>query len=353
MKILAIESSCDETAVALVEKLGSGQVKVLVHKLASSGDLHVKTGGVVPEVAARSQLESMTGLLEAVMLEAEKIWQVDRVKVIKLIDRVAVTQGPGLIGSLLVGVETAKSLALAWDKPLIGVNHLVGHIYANWLLDPEENFITSTPKLPSLVLIASGLHCDLIRVIGHKHLELLGQTRDDAAGECFDKCARALGLPYPGGPEIAALAKQARETGLESEIKLPRPLIGEDTLDTSFSGLKAAFARAVEKIDDKDKPALARELEEAIVDVLVTKVLVAARQFEYKSIVLAGGVSANVYLRETLRATVDRMFPQMPVFVPKIKYCTDNAAMIGAAAVYGGVEFDPVDLKADPGMGLE
>lgn len=339
MKILSIETSCDETAAAVVESADSGEVKVLSHVFDSSLSEHIQTGGIVPEVAARSQLESIMPVLHQALLETGQE-----------VDAIAVTQGPGLIGSLLVGVETAKALALTWNKPLVPVNHLLGHVYANWIRPQDVGDDWQPPRPPALALIISGGHTELVLLESHGQYQILGGTRDDAVGECFDKSARALGLPYPGGPEISKLANQFTGDKELAAKLLPRPLIHEDTLDTSFSGLKAAFVREVNQTSQEDKQKLAYALEGAISDILAKKVLAALERFPIETFLLCGGVAANQRLREQLSFVCQQK--QVRFYVPDIIHCTDNAAMIGAAAVYNYQSMEPVDLRADPGLGL-
>lgn len=303
MRILGIETSCDETAAAIVED----GTKIISNVVASSQTIHAKYGGIIPEKAAREQLKSMVPVIKEALVTD--------------VDAIAVTVGPGLIGSLLVGVETAKSLALAWNKPLIPVNHLVGHIYANWLVEEK-------PLLPAIVLLVSGGHSELILMHAHGKFEFIGGTRDDAAGECFDKCARVLNLGYPGGP---AIEKNAIKKDLP---KLSRPMIDDKSFDFSFSGLKTAVLNR----KDEDPQGLAYELQEAATDVLVKKTLLAVEKYNVKTILLAGGVAANKRLREKL--------PQ--AHCPPISLCTDNAAYIASAAFfnYHPAPIDRVD--ADP-----
>lgn len=319
MRILGIETSCDETAASVVE---DGR-KIITNVISSSEAIHAKVGGVVPETAAREQLRYIIPVIEEAIKDTTY-------------DAIAVTQGPGLIGSLLIGVETARTLAYAKHIPLIPVNHLVGHIYANWLLETE-------PSLPAVVLIASGAHSDLILMQGHGDWEYLGGTRDDAAGEAFDKAARLLGLPYPGGPSISKESVK----GTTGKLTLPRPMIHDHGYDFSFSGLKTALR----VLNDKSKvsvPDAAAEVQEAIVDVLIAKTIRAAREKNVKSILLGGGVVANLRLREKLRSSWDG-----GLFIPEIKLSTDNAAMIAAAAFYNNHPVDPLSIHANSSLSLQ
>jgi N6-L-threonylcarbamoyladenine synthase len=334
MKILAIESTCDETAAAVVENYGKG-VRVIKSVVASSVEMHQKYGGIVPEVAAREQIKSIIPvIMEAVHEET--------------IDAVAVSYGPGLMGSLLVGVETAKALAWAWNKPLLRVNHLAAHVLANWL--GEE-----VPELPAVGLVVSGGHTDLILLESLEKWTWIGGTRDDAAGEAFDKAARILGLPYPGGPEVDKAAGKVGDEELDKsdhKYKLPRPLIHEPGLGMSFSGIKAAISRLVSKEDrlsETNRNLIAREFTEAVTDVLISKTMSAVDIYHPKSVIMAGGVAANNKLRESLKHEVE--MTGVKFFVPEIKFCGDNAAMVGAAAILRPDNSQP-DLKPDPGLSI-
>ncbi len=307
MKILGIETSCDETAAAVVVE----GTTILSNVVASQVDIHARYGGIVPEVASRQHLLAILPVLKQAMMEAK----VD----FNDLQGVAVTIGPGLPGSLLVGVNLAKAIALAHNLPLIGVNHLEGHIYANWLERQES------PLFPCLCLIVSGGHTDLVLMEGHGQYKRLGQTRDDAAGEAFDKGARLLGLGYPGGPIIEKMAKE----GVAS-LSLPRAwLKGSD--DFSFSGLKTALLHLVrekEKVNFAIADAAA-SFQQAVIDVLVTKTIEAAKRLKVKQILLSGGVAAN---RTLCQQFVD--LSPFPVLFPPPKLCTDNAAMIASCGYY-------------------
>ena len=322
MIILGIETSCDETAAALVE---NGE-KILSSAIASSVELHQKTGGIIPEVAAREQLRCIIPVIKESL---EK----------KSIEAIAVTVGPGLIGSLLVGVETAKTLAHIWQKPLIPINHLQAHLYANWLTPNQKK-----PVFPALGLVVSGGHTDLVLMENHGEIRWLGGTRDDAAGECFDKCARLLGLNYPGGPAIASAAVKYKEDKTKGNIKLPRPMINDKNFDFSFSGLKTALRRFAPqgksfRMNPQDESsselvsALAYEIQEAITDVLVEKTLRATEKYKVKSVLLAGGVTANPRLREKFRLAIKK-FDNLPLFIPTPALCTDNAAVVASCAYF-------------------
>ncbi len=314
-RILAIESSCDETAAAVVE---NGR-RVLADVVASQASRHARYGGVFPEAASRMHIEAIYPVVEETLGQAHVG--------LEAIDAIAVTRGPGLAGSLVVGMAMAKGLALASSLPLIGVNHLEAHLYSIWLVEDEPE-----PEFPLLALIVSGGHSELILMRDHLTYERLGGTLDDAAGEAFDKVARLLGLGYPGGPAIQAAA----ETGNPQAFKFPRAWL-EDSWDFSFSGLKTAVLREVhsqqpdlEAAVEAPRPGLpiadlAASFQASVIDVLVTKALSAAEEFEARQVLVAGGVSANRALREAFRER-----SSLPVRVPPLALCTDNAAMIGA-----------------------
>ncbi len=329
--ILGIESSCDETAASIVQKEGD-RVKVVSNILASSSQLHIKYGGVLPEQAARHQLESIIPVIQEALGQAHLK--------IEEIDQIAITPGPGLIGSLLVGVETAKTLALTLNKPLIPVTHLLGHFYANW--------IDQSPIFPCLGLLVSGGHTDLIIMKSHKEYQYLGGTRDDASGECFDKCARLLELPYPGGPNLSKLA----EHGNAEAFKLPKPMWASKDFDFSFSGLKTAVSNVVSELgstaqQDQTKKDLCASIEKTIVDVLVHKTLAAAQEHQINHLMIAGGVASNQRLRAILKEQFNGT-----VYIPQAQYCTDNAAMIATAAHFTGEPINPLELQANPNLSL-
>jgi N6-L-threonylcarbamoyladenine synthase len=332
MKILAIESSCDETAAAIVED----GVHLISSSIASSADLHEKTGGVVPEVAARKQVESIVPVIEDTLNLAKMT--------IEDVDALAVTVGPGLIGSLVVGVAATKSLALATNKPLIPVNHLVGHMYANWV----DIAADTEPQFPAIVLIVSGGHTDLILMKDHGDFEFLGGTLDDAAGEAFDKTARLLNIKkYLGGPALSKIAGSCTDNKMLG--RLPRPKIKDDDFDFSFSGLKTAVMRIVEK-GDFELESLACEFEAAAVDVLVEKTKKAAMKHKVKSVLLGGGVAANTQLRSRIQHDLKK--EGINVHIPPINLCTDNAIYIASAAYFNKVEKDLKDIKANPSLGI-
>ena len=336
-RILAIESSCDETGVAVVV----GGRRIEANQVATQVALHAATGGIVPEIAARQQLRWIIPTLRAALDEAETDWDD--------FDAVAVTYGPGLIGSLLVGVNVAKALAVAHGLPLIGVNHIEGHIYANWLTDVAVDAPPpAAPEFPLLCLVVSGGHSQLVLMHDHGRYELLGQTVDDAAGEAFDKVGRLLGLPYPGGPAISAAA-----TGATPATRFPRARTA-GRYDFSFSGLKTAVLREVAGYRDRNEPipvdGLAAAFEEAVVDALVTKTVEAARDRDVAAVALGGGVAAN----RSLRAVLAERLGHLPLLVPPPAWCTDNGAMIGAAAGFRFLAGDRADaaLEAIPSLAL-
>ena len=341
MRILAFETSCDETAVAVVR---DGRW-IESNLIASQVELHRPFGGIVPEAASRAHLANIVPLLEDTLdgLEREQ----------RPVDAVAVTYGPGLAGALLVGVNVAKAVAYARGLPLLGLNHLEGHVYANWLVPgaggdqrppPDPRAPTpAEPQFPLVCLIVSGAHSDVVLMRGHGDYVRLGRTRDDAAGEAFDKVARMLGLGFPGGPAI----QRAAEAGDPARFPLPRAWLGE-SYDFSFSGLKTAVLRLLETLGPNPPVAdVAASFQAAIVDVLAAKTARAAAEFGAQQVALAGGVAANVPLRRTVQARVD-----VEVRLPPIALCTDNAAMIGAAAYYrweGGARSD-LTLDARPNL---
>ena len=321
--VLAVETSCDETAAALVE---NGR-RIVANVVASQVALHASTGGIVPEVAARAHLRWIVPVLEEARGRAGiRDW--------RDVEAVAVTEGPGLAGSLLVGINAAKTLAYVARRPLVPVNHLEGHIYAAWLLDPDEPE-RPAPEFPLVALVVSGGHTFLVEMTGHLRYRLLGQTVDDAAGEAFDKVGRLLGLPYPGGPAIM----RAAATAERRDRVFPRAWLGE-SYDFSFSGLKTAARRAVEAeqagrdgtLDEPLVAELAHAFQESVVEVLATKTALAAERSRARSVVLGGGVAANRVLRERIAAATDAL--GIPLVVPRPALCTDNAAMIGAAGFF-------------------
>lgn len=344
MKILGIETSCDETAAAVVQN----GVKEISSVVSSSKELHEKTGGVVPEVAARKQVEFIIPVLEETLKKSNHTSEFSGAG----IDAIAVTTGPGLIGSLLVGVEAAKALALAWEKPLVPVNHLIGHIYANWIEEKSGTAgFNKTISFPAVVLVVSGGHTDLVLMRGHGDFEYLGGTLDDAAGEAFDKTARLLGLAkYLGGPQLSKLASTCKKNVLQGT--LPRPMIDKPGSDFSFSGLKTSVKKMIEE-DKYPKDSIACEFENAVVDVLVSKTIKAAKKYKVKEILLGGGVSANTLLRSRIKNEADKY--GFNLHIPPLRLCTDNAIYIAGAAFFNfkPVEFKELEkVKADPSLGI-
>lgn len=332
--ILAIESSCDETAVAIIK---NGH-EMLSNVVSTQIEIHRRYGGVVPEIASRKHLELINAVVQEALDQAHMT--------LDDVTHIAVTYGPGLVGALLVGVATAKALAFASGKPLIGVHHIEGHICANFLMKQDFRF-------PLVCLVVSGGHTNIIKITDHGQYLLLGQTKDDAAGEAYDKIARAIGLPYPGGPHIEQLARE----GNADAIELPRAWMGDDSYDFSFSGLKSAVLNYLNKAKMKDEeinPAdVAASFQQAVLDVLVQKTVRAAVENGVDTILLAGGVAANGTLREQLQQAAAAH--NIQVHYPPVSFCTDNAAMIGAAAHYKAIKQDYADLtlNAVPNLSFE
>jgi N6-L-threonylcarbamoyladenine synthase len=333
VKVLGIETSCDETAAAVVED----GVTVLSNVLASQHEIHRRFGGVVPELASRAHLERMTPIVDAALAEAGTRWGD--------VDAVAVTQGPGLIGALLVGLASAKAMAMALDVPLVAVHHLEGHVYANWLDHGPVEF-------PVVCLIVSGGHTMLVHAPEEHRYRVLGQTLDDAVGEAFDKVARFLGLPFPGGPEVDRLARR----GDPSAIDFPRAMAHSGDYDFSLSGLKTAVVRHVraEEAAGRETPLedVAASFQEAVVDVQVQKTMAAVRDTGAGAVLLGGGVVANTRLRERMTEEADRAGVRL--LLPALELCTDNAAMIAAAGTFrlARGERADLDVAADPGLPL-
>jgi len=324
--IMGIETSCDETAAAIVK---DGK-KIISNIVASQISIHQKYGGVVPEIASRKHMEDIIPVIDKALDESGK-------KITDL-SAIAVTYGPGLIGSLLVGLSVAKAIALAKNIPLIGVNHLESHIYANFL---EHNEINP----PFICLIVSGGHTSLIYIKCFGEYKLLGQTKDDAAGEAFDKIAKFLDLGYPGGPIIEKLAKE----GNPSSIQFPRPILNDKSYDFSFSGLKTAVIYYIKKLEKENKNIPVSDIlasfQQAVTDVLVGKTIKAALKFKTKQIILAGGVAANSSLRREIKEKAKLL--NIKVFYPSISLCTDNAAMVASAGYYKFKENKKSSLSLD------
>jgi len=312
MTILAIETSCDETAVAVTK-----QRTVLSSVIESQINDHVLYGGVVPEIASRRHIESISSLYKKALEQANIT--------INDIDAIAVTYTPGLIGALLVGVNFAKSLAFALDKPLVPVHHLRSHIAANYIINPDL-------EPPFLSLVVSGGHSHLIHVKSYTTFETIGRTRDDAAGECFDKTARALGLPYPGGVHLDKIAEQ----GNENAYTLPRPSVEGNDLDLSFSGLKTAVINQIHKHNQKNQKIntadMAASVRKAVCDLLIDKTITACERFNFKKLAIAGGVAANSLLRR--RITEECKKRKIKLYIPPLSLCGDNAAIVGVQGYY-------------------
>ncbi len=329
--ILAIESSCDETSIAITR-----EGKLLANVINSQVEFHQKYGGVMPEIASRLHCENISLVLIEALEKAD----------VKLeeIDAFAVTRGPGLIGALHVGLQCAKTLAMLYQKPLIPVHHLAGHIYAN-----EYNDVLS---FPLLAVVVSGGNSELVIMKDHLDFEVIGGTRDDAIGECYDKVARVLGLPYPGGVPIDRLAKEGKPT-----YNLPRPLIGQDTYDMSFSGLKTNVINLVHNLEQKGEQIrvadMCRSFQDVAVSVVVSRAVKAIKQYKVKQVVLAGGVSANSYLREQMKNECQKLGAN--IIIPPMWCCTDNAAMIAKVAehLYERKVFANMDLGVDSNWSIE
>jgi N6-L-threonylcarbamoyladenine synthase len=330
--IVGIETSCDETAVAIIK---NGR-EIAANVVASQIESHKRFGGVVPEIASRHHVEQITIVMEEALKQAG-ITMAE-------VDAVAVTEGPGLVGALLIGVNAAKALAFAHNKPLVPVHHIAGHIYANRLV--------TELKFPLMALVVSGGHTELVYMKEHGHFEVIGETRDDAAGEAYDKVARTLSMPYPGGPHIDRLAHEGSPT-----IDLPRAWLEEGSYDFSFSGLKSAVINTVHNAEQRGETIapenLAASFQASVIDVLVTKTVKAVAEYGVKQVLVAGGVAANKGLRSALEAAFSD--GDVELVIPPLKLCTDNAAMIAAA---GSVMFEKgiradLALNANPGLDIE
>lgn len=391
MKILGIETSCDETAIAVLE-IRHEKFLVLSNIISSQVKVHAPYGGVVPSLAKREHEKNLVPILLAALkdsgiskiklrikkkpiinsiLEREPVLLKQFTKCIlplKItdIDLIAVTSGPGLEPALWSGINFAKALAKLWRKPLIGVNHLEGHIYSNWLPPVVGiNYKLSAISFPILNLVVSGGHTMLVFMRDHGKYKLLGETRDDAAGEAFDKVARMLGLGYPGGPAISAIAEQPIIKNRQSVIKLPRPMLNAKNYDFSFSGLKTAVFYLVKDIEKRNKKpikqlsklrsAIAKEFQNAVTEVLIKKTLHAAKEYKVSSVMLSGGVSANKLLRETLAREIQNKLPATNYQQPDLTYTGDNAAMIALAGYFRYIKNKATlkkDIKADANLPL-
>ncbi len=417
MKVLAIETSCDETAIAILECEGdpskglragekSAQFKVLGNALMSQIEIHKEYGGVFPALAKREHAKNLVPILEAALEEAEllnedtqAIPEDVRAKIATIlaresglsqsffefvseceppaIDAIAVTAGPGLEPALWVGINFAKALALIWDKPLVAVNHMEGHIFAALAKEPTNttpigtrlNLVIQNVEMPVLALLISGGHTELVLMKEWLQYELVGQTRDDAVGEAFDKVARMLELPYPGGPEISRLAEEIRhasDEGPQRSFILPRPMIDSGTCDFSFAGLKTAVLYLLKKHDllmndrpDEDKKVMrkhiAHEFENAVTEVLWKKTAQALEETGARTFVIGGGVSANIHIRRTFKHFVDIGYPQITLRIPTASLTTDNAVMIAIAGYFHAIKddfADSVTLRADGNLRL-
>jgi N6-L-threonylcarbamoyladenine synthase len=331
--IMGIETSCDETAVAIIK---NGR-EIAANVVASQIESHTRFGGVVPEIASRHHVEQMTIVIEEALKEADLT--------LPELDAIAVTEGPGLVGALLIGVNAAKALAFAHDIPLVPVHHIAGHIYANRLVK-ELTF-------PLLSLVVSGGHTELVYMKEQGLFEVIGETRDDAAGEAYDKVARTLKLPYPGGPHIDRLAQEGSDT-----LNLPRAWLEEGSYDFSFSGLKSAVINTVHNAEQRGEiiapEDLAASFQESVIEVLVKKTVKATEEYKVKQVLLAGGVAANKGLRKALEEAFSGK-TEIDLVIPPLNLCTDNAAMIAAA---GSIMFDKgiradLTLNANPGLDIE
>lgn len=388
MKILAIETSCDETGVSVLEYTNRAQVVVLGNTLASQIELHAQYGGVFPALAKRAHAEKITFLLEQALSDAELLEAVDAPRTdIDLtflddketllkehiapfltyyakpaIDYIAVTVGPGLEPALWVGINTAKALSLTWGIPVIPINHMEGHIVTAAVQKVEENTYQITDlTLPALSLLVSGGHTELVLVNGFGEYEKIGQTRDDAVGEAFDKVARILGLPYPGGPAVSGLAATFRTKNIDNPFTLPRPMMHSGDYDFSFSGIKTAVLYTVRDLGHEltpdDKEALAAAFEDAAIEVLIHKTLKAVQEYQAQTIIVGGGVAANTYLRTQLAKALIKKAPDTRLLFPEPWLATDNAIMIGLAAatqvISGQIKTSAPDkLKADGNLSL-
>ncbi len=321
MRILGIESSCDDTSVALLEKTEAG-FYIQKEKTASQIEIHKKYGGVIPEIAGRKHAEQIVPLIEHILENQEKP------------DLIAVRSGPGLITGLLVGIEAARALSYAWNIPLIGVNHIDGHLHSVELEQPIQ--------FPALALVVSGGHTELVLMRDHGDYTKIGKTRDDAVGECFDKCAKILGFDYPGGPKISREGKM----GNPSAIAFPRPMMKDANYDFSFAGLKTAALYHLRDHPDVSVPDFCASVEQAMIDVLIEKTLRAVKEFAPKSVLLVGGVSANTKLRDTLKEKLLDIAPDTSCLLSPKTHSMDNGAMIAVAGYYAYTKKGASDMMA-------
>jgi N6-L-threonylcarbamoyladenine synthase len=350
MYILGIETSCDETAASVIKAdIKTGKILVLSNIISSQIEIHKKYGGVVPEIAAREHVLNILPVINEA-LEAAKITS-------KKIDLIAVTKGPGLITSLITGLETVRSLSFAWGKPVLEINHVEGHIYSNFI-NP-----TSSINFPALILTVSGGHTNLVLMNKNNKIKIIGETLDDAAGEAYDKGAKMMNLGYPGGPIVAKYADEYKKKLTPDEIiktnlSFPRPMLNSNNSNFSFSGLKTALLYQLKKDPSWRQriPEYCFAYQQAIIDILIAKTLKAAKKLNTKTIMLSGGVSANQELRESLAQAIKNSLPKVNFLVPAREYTTDNAAMIAAAAVFKIKHQKPTlftKLKVDPSLQLK
>jgi N6-L-threonylcarbamoyladenine synthase len=379
MRILAIETSCDETAVAIIGAQGneeSATFKVLGNALLSQIEIHKEYGGVFPALAKREHAKNLVPLLEAALEEAEllhedtqTISEETRVKISSVLEReptlgeafieftteaevpeidvIAVTAGPGLEPALWVGVNFARALSVAWNKPVLAVNHLEGHILAAVAKNSGEKLVISKPELPLLALGIAGGHTDLVLMNDWLSYEIVGGTLDDSVGEAFDKVARMLGLPYPGGPEISKLAEIARLENEEQIFSLPRPMLRSGTYEFSFSGLKTAVRNLVKdkEMSESEKKHVAREFEDSVAEVLWEKTRAALEEKGARTLVVSGGVSANTHIRRVFEKNIREQFPEVTLLIPAPNLSTDNAVMIGLAGYYRAQRREFADIE--------
>jgi N6-L-threonylcarbamoyladenine synthase len=389
MRILAIETSCDETAIAILEAEGdakSARFRVLGNALLSQIDIHREYGGVFPALAKREHAKNLVPILEAALEEAEllhedaqAIPEETRDAIAKMLERepglseaffaflsecetpqvdaIAVTAGPGLEPALWVGINFAKALALLWGKPLLAINHMEGHILSALAKSDDEQLAIQDVELPVVALLISGGHTELVLMKDWLEYELIGQTLDDAVGEAFDKVARMLGLPYPGGPEISKLAEEVRTGANEAAVPtLPRPLLNDGTCNFSFSGLKTAVLYQLKEnveLTDEKRGAIAHEFENAVAEVLWKKTARALEETGARTLIIGGGVSANTHIRRVFRESVDTECPHVRLSIPAASLTTDNAIMIGIAGFYRALRKEFVtDISADGNLHL-
>ncbi|HYF29301.1 MAG TPA: tRNA (adenosine(37)-N6)-threonylcarbamoyltransferase complex transferase subunit TsaD [Candidatus Paceibacterota bacterium] len=389
MKLLAIETSCDETAIAVLEAEGNthnARFKVLGNALLSQIDIHKEYGGVYPMLAKREHAKNLVPILSSALKDAgmlmEEANNADHIReelttllerepglgealmaflsqtAVPDIDAVVVTHGPGLEPALWVGVNFAKALSIAWGKPLVGANHMEGHLLSALAASEGDAYVIEDAALPVVGLLISGGHTQIVAMREWFTYELMGDTRDDAVGEAFDKVARMLDLPYPGGPQVSKLAEEARAGNILHPQPLPRPMIGEGTCDFSFSGLKTAVMYQLKKMEglsDTQKQAIAREFEDAVADVLFAKTARALAQTHGKTLVIGGGVSGNVHIRRVFEMRIKAEHPDVMLRIPARELTTDNAVMIGMSGYFRylrGMRADTETLRADGNLSL-